>query len=368
MKVKDMKIVAALVLMLLAFLSAEVALSSATVTSKVATSSQKNCAPLPPPVGKEVRVGTVTQLYQSLKDALPSTTITLSDGIYLLDGRSLVINVPGLVIRSSSGNRDGVIIDGGYKANELIQIYASNVTVADMTIKRAYNHPIHIMPTKNSSTLNTLIYNVHIVDPGEQAIKINPINSGFYTDNGVIACSHIELTDEGRSKVRNNCYTGGIDAHRSAGWVVRDNLIEGFWCQKGISEHAVHYWKGSSDTIVERNNLINNARGGGFGMITNGTSRIPENNECKDTTEYVDHFGGIIRNNFIFANSKALFSSEVGFDTGISLWQACKPKAIHNTVYSTDPARSFSSIEWRFPLTSAEITHNLVNVLMQKRN
>lgn len=256
-----MRTVATLVLLLMMFLSAEVPYSADTEISKVATSSQKRCAPLPPPVGREVRVSTVTQLQRALKDARPNTTITLSDGIYLLDGRSLVLNIPGLVLRSGSGNRDTVVIDGEYKTNELIQIYASNVIVADITIKRAYHHPIHIMPTKTSSTLNTLIYNVHIVDPGEQAININPISSGYYTDSGVIACSHIELTDKGRSKIRDNCYTGGIDAHRSAGWVVLDNLIEGFWCQKGISEHAVHFWGSSSDTIVERNNLINNARG-----------------------------------------------------------------------------------------------------------
>lgn len=363
-----LKYVAIFTLVLLPLYSAEDAYSSEKLIPYFVQTTQKNCSPLPPPTGKVVKVDNVSQLQQALKKVSPNTTITLSDGTYKLDGLCLIMNVPGTVLRSISGNRDAVIIDGEYKTNELIQITASNITVADVTLRRAYHHPIHIMPTKNSNTLNTLIYNVHIVDPGEQAIKINPISSGYYTDSGVIACSHIELTNEGRSKIRDNCYTGGIDAHRSAGWVVRDNLIEGFWCQKGISEHAVHFWGSSSDTIVERNVLVNNARGVGFGMATTGTSRVPPNNGCPETTDYIDHFGGIIKNNFIYANSKALFNSKSGFDTGISIWQACRPRVFRNIVYSANPLRSFSSIEWRYPLTNAEIADNMVNTKMLERD
>ncbi|MCD6400417.1 MAG: hypothetical protein J7L73_00680, partial [Anaerolineales bacterium] len=116
-------------------------------------------------------------------------------------------------------------------------------------------------------------YNVHIIDPGEQAIKINPVDNEHFPDYGTVACSHIELTDSGRTHIRNNCYTGGIDAHRARGWVVRDNLIEGFWCASGLSEHAVHFWKGSRGTLVERNDLDNNARGIGFGLIESGEGR-----------------------------------------------------------------------------------------------
>ena len=49
------------------------------------------------------------------------------------------------------------------------------------------------------------------------------------------------LTDAGRAQVQ-DCYTGGIDAHSAWGWVVRDNVFEGFWCDQGLSEHAVHFW------------------------------------------------------------------------------------------------------------------------------
>jgi hypothetical protein len=242
------------------------------------------------------------------------------------------------------------------------------VTVADLTLREAYYHPIHVSTNGAAHTLNTLIYNVHIIDPGEQAIKINPATAGYYTDNGTIACSHIELTDAGRPYIRNNCYTGGIDAHQSRNWIIRDNLIEGFWCSSGLSEHGIHLWRGCRDTTVERNILRNNARGIGFGLVTSGSGRTYPDDPCPAASGYVDDFGGVIRNNFVYANNTSLFNSEFGFDCGICAWNSCNARILHNTVYSTDTDNTFSSIEWRFPNTTATLTNNLVNDTLRERN
>ena len=242
---------------------------------------------------------------------------------------------------------------------------ASNVTIADITLREAYYHPIHVMTTAAGDTLNTTIYNVHIIDPGEQAIKINPAAAGTYPDDGLIACSHIELTDAGRPHIR-NCYTGGVDAHQAEGWVIRDNLIEGFWCDNGLSEHGIHLWRGSRDTLVERNVLNNNARGVGFGLAESGDGRTYLDNPCPSAGGgYVDHYGGIIRNNFVFANDAGLFASAYGFDCGICLWQACGGQAFNNTVVSTQTP--FSSIEWRFENTDVEVMNNLVSHNLRDR-
>jgi hypothetical protein len=257
-------------------------------------------------------------------------------------------------------------LDGGYAATELIQIVSSNVTVADLTLRKAYDHPIHVM-TDGDDTLNTLIYDLHIVDPGQQAIKINPGTSGGYPDDGTIACSHIELGDDGRSHVRDECYTGGVDAHQARGWAIRDNLIEGFWCDSGLSEHGIHLWRGSRDTVVERNELRNNARGIGLGLATSGDGRTYADDPCPDAGgAYVDHYDGIVRNNFVFANSGPLFASEYGFDCGICLASACGGRVVHNTVAST--AAPFSSIEWRFATTSAQIANNLATHNLMERD
>ena len=192
-----------------------------------------SAVPLPAPSGNLVNVSTVNQLRNAVNSANPGDTILVADGTYNLDGVYLRIDVPNVTVRSQSGNREAVILDGNYITTEIFQIVASNVTIADLTLREAYDHPIHVSTGDDNHTLNTLIYNVHIIDPGQQAIKINPSSSGYYTDDGTIACSHIELTDAGRPHIRDNCYTGGIDAHQSRGWVIRDNQIEGFWCDSG---------------------------------------------------------------------------------------------------------------------------------------
>jgi hypothetical protein len=253
------------------------------------------CPPLPPPGGAVVTVSTVAGLESAVNNAAPDTTILVADGYYPLDGVYLRFDTPGVTLRSASGNRQAVVLDGDCLTAEIMQIAASDVTIADLTLREAYDHPIHVMSTESSHTLNTLIYNVHIIDPGQQAIKINPVPGGYYTDDGVIACSHIELTDAGRPYVYDNCYTGGVDAHQARGWTVRDNRIDGFWCETGLSEHAVHLWRGCRDTIIERNILLDNARGVGLGLVTSGEGRTYPDDPCPSASGYVDDFGGTIR-------------------------------------------------------------------------
>lgn len=327
---------------------------------------ERQCQPLAPAAGQTVSVDTVAELENAVNTAVSGDTILIADGVYNLNGVYLRIDVPNVTLRSASGNREAVVLDGNYITTEIIQIVASDVTIADLTVREAYYHPIHVMTSEAGDTVNTRIYNVHVIDPGEQAIKINPAANDTYPDNGLIACSHIELTDAGRPHIRNNCYTGGIDAHQAEGWVIRDNVIEGFWCNNGLSEHGIHLWRGCRDTLVERNVLTNNARGIGFGLATSGDARTYPDNPCPGAGGgYVGHYGGIIRNNFVFAAQVGLFSSEYGFDCGICLWQACGAQALNNTVVSTQAP--FSSIEWRFDNTDVAIKNNLVSHTLRDR-
>jgi hypothetical protein len=321
------------------------------------------CPPLAIPTGRVVSVSSVAGLESAVNNALAGDTISIADGVYNLDGVYLLIDTPNVTLRSASGNREAVVLDGNYVTTEIIQIVASNVTIADLTLREAYDHPIHVMSSSTADTVGTLIYNVHVVDPGEQAIKINPHtmdNALYFPDDGEIACSHIELTDAGRPRIRNNCYTGGIDGHQARDWVIRDNVIEGFWCPTGLSEHGVHMWVSCRDTRVERNVFRDNARGIGFGK------RVYSDDPCPSAGGgYVDHYGGIIRNNFVFAGDGALFSSQDGFDCGICLWQACGARVLHNTVASTQ--LPFSSIEWRFDHTDVDLVNNLVSHNLRDR-
>ena len=326
------------------------------------------CPPLPPPTGDTVTVDTVESLQSAVNGAVPGQTILVADGIYDLDGAYLRFDVPGVTLRSVSGDRRAVVLDGNYATTEIVQIVASEVTIADITLREAYYHPIHVTSTAGADTIGTRIYNVHIVDPGQQAIKINPYTgegADAFPDRGLIACSHVELTDAGRSHIRDSCYTGGIDAHQARGWTIRDNLIEGFWCNSGLSEHAIHLWRACRDPLIERNVLRNNARGIGLGLATSGPARTYADDPCPSAVGYVDHYGGIVRNNVVFANDAVLLDSSFGFDCGICLWNACGAQVLHNTVASTEAP--FSSIEWRFDNTAVTLVNNLVTHTLMDR-
>ncbi len=217
------------------------------------------CEPLlpPPAATRELQPG--EDLQQAIDDASPGDTLLLGDGTWSLPG-GVWIRTPGLTIRSSSGVRGAVVLDG-QRSGSVVNIYASDVTIASLTTANAQWHGVHVVGGDKADTTGTLLYDLHVLDPGQQGIKINQ-NAGYTTfpDDGEIACSLIELTDVGRPYV-SGCYTGGIDAHAARGWVVRDNEITGFWCDSGLSEHGVHFWRSSRDTVVERNRIWDNAAG-----------------------------------------------------------------------------------------------------------
>ncbi|MCB9570055.1 MAG: right-handed parallel beta-helix repeat-containing protein [Myxococcales bacterium] len=318
------------------------------------------CPPLPAADGPTIEVSPdqAGELPGIVQDAAPGTTILFADGTYDL-GTVLHVTKPGLSLRSASGDRDAVILDGGYNTGEVVLVQADDVTIADMTLQRAIWHPIHVTGADDHTIEGTLIYNVAVIDPGQQGIKINASADLYFADHGTIACSQIELRDSGRPHVE-NCYTGGIDAHSALGWVIRDNHIEGFWCAQGLSEHAVHFWVTGRDTLVERNRIVDCARGVGFGLGAsgNGKSRDYGDDPCPGA-DYLGHIDGVIRNNMIFAGRPELFASQSGFDSGVALEQACGAVVRHNTVVSVE--QPFVSMEYRWPNTSATIENNLVS-------
>lgn len=322
-----------------------------------------------------VDVTDVTSLLAAVNNAAPNDTIRLADGTYALNGSYVYITKPGVTLRSKSGNREAVIIDGNYHMDPggqgigqiLVTIAANDVTVADLTVSRAYDHPIHVDASGGDVT-GAKIYNVHVIDPGQQGIKVNGDEPSFthFADNGTIACSRIELTDTGRPSIRDNCYTGGIDVHAARGWTVRDNEVEGFWCTTGLSEHGIHFWKGVRDVVVERNRVKDCARGIGFGLGNGTPGRAYSDNPCSGL-QNAGAYDGVIRNNFVSASSAGLFSSPDGFDSGVGLELACGTTVAHNSVASTMTPGS-SAIEWRWTGGDITLTNNLATAQLKPRD
>lgn len=317
------------------------------------------CAALPAPSGEVVQVSPADDLEAVLEGLSPGSTAVLAAGTYSLSSSSYISLVQdGVQIRGATGQAEDVVIDGNWEAGFGLSIQASDVVVSDLTLQRFYYHPIHVTPAAGRSIEGVQIYRVRVIDGAEQAIKINTAGDGsLFADAGLVACSHLELTDAGRAQVRNNCYTGGIDAHQAQGWEVRDNHIEGFWCERGLSEHGVHFWRGGRDTWVHRNVLVNNARGIGFGLGSDDVGRRYEDAPCGG--EIAQSYGERAENNRVFADSAPLFASSSGFDAGIALESACEATVVHNTVFSNQAP--YSSIEYRWPLSSGVIANNLVS-------
>ncbi len=319
--------------------------------------AQTGCSALPAASGAVVEVTPeqVGSLQSILDRARTGDTVQLTDGIYALP-ETLVFRNSGVTLRSKSGNRQDVVLDGRYGIGDVLLLQKSDITIADLTLTRSYWHLVHVVPGGGSSS-GTTLHNLRGVDGGEQFIKVNP-DGPQYADNGIVRCSSFELTDVGRTLIRNNCYTGGIDIHQARGWQISGNTFSGFWCDRGLSEHAIHAWTGSRDTLIDRNIIVNSARGIGLGLGSSVPGRTYDDAPCGGIAD-VGHYGGVITNNFVVANDARLQASSAGFDTGIGLEQSCATAILHNTVVSTAPPRS-SSIEWRFVNTTATVANNLV--------
>jgi len=338
------------------------------VTPDTGPTPQSPCAALPPATGTTVNVtpGQASQLSSIVASAKTGTTILLADGTYVMTGtesqRRLQFKVAGVTLRSASGDRDKVTIDGEYKTLEMVVILADDVTIADLTLKRAEDHLIHVTGDGTKTIKNARLHNLKLVDSGEQFVKVNSDGNGHYADDGRLECSHLEMTAAGRPHVEpspGGCYTGGIDTHGGWGWKVRYNTFKGIHCTNGsLAEHAVHFWSASRDTLVERNIIIDCARGVGFGLVQSGATRSYPDNPYPGVG-YMGHIDGIIRNNVIHAGTAAA----AYFDTGIELDQAHGAKVYHNTVVSKP---TFSSIDYRFANTSVEIRNNLTYKITQR--
>jgi hypothetical protein len=322
------------------------------------------CTPLPKASGTTIDVdpSKAAELPAIVSGAASGTTIILAAGTYAIPA-TLQIAKDGITLRSATDKAEDVVIDGAYAVNETIAISASNVTIAHVTITRAIDHPIHVYPPgAGVDVKGTHLYGLRIIDGGEQFVKVNPIvGQPGYVDEGRIECSSFELTDVGRPNVEpccGGCYTGGIDVHAGWKWQVRNNTFRGIYCNTGLAEHAIHFWKGSRDTLVENNVIIDCGRGIGFGLGSGGGDRMYPDNPYGDPT--LAHYDGIIRNNVVYGNI-------AGFDTGIEIAEAREPRLYHNTVVKGPGASGFySGIDYRFAQTSAVIRNNLTTRITQR--
>lgn len=291
------------------------------------------CAPLPPARGPLVGLEPGDDLRAAVAAAEPGTTFVLGDTYAVRD--PIVVSAANVTIRSRSGDPSRTILDAGFEAKELIVgTVADGTTLAEITILRASSDAIKV-GTDSVPARGAALYRLELRDAGAAMVRI-----GRDSDDGLVACSRLEQTDAGRAVTANesgNCSSGGVIATANRGWKVRDNEISGLTCDSGLSLPAIGFTLGSGSTRTTNNLIVDCSRGIAYG---NG-------NDAGH-----GHDGGAILNNVVWAT--------VAVDTGISLEQAADTRVYHNTVLARPGVALFTSIDHRFPQTTADIRNNLV--------
>jgi len=289
------------------------------------------------------RVADADGLKEALGRAQQGDAILLLDGVYALEKQwAFKIRTPEIVLRSASGNRHAVIIEGngmyGDSQQHGISVGADDVTIADITIQQVSNHCIKL----ESDVKRLHVVNCVLKDAGEQILKgVKSAENAFSSIDCLVENCLFEYTQ----KVGPRFYIGGIDVHQGQNWIVKNNIFRFIRSpEKKVAEHAVHFWSGSQNTRVENNLIYNCDRGIGFGLGSSG------------------HLGGVIRNNVVIHTGIAGHN-----DVAISLESSPHTEVIGNSV--TLMGRYRKAIEYRFPkTTNVKIRGNIVNKAIAARD
>ena len=310
-------------------------------------SNVSSCESYSESIGEVINVSTVSELESAvgrINNEDGPFTILIADGTYNLNN-GFWITGSDFIIRSQSGNRDAVVLNGKGMSGGVSHIFwilGENTTIADISFGNVANHAIQIMGESARSADDITVYNVRIFDTGEQMIKGSSDGIDGAAD-GIVECSLLEYTNSFGPQ----WYIGGIDIHRGSNWIVRNNTFKNIRSPEagsGPSEHAVHFWNNSENITVESNTIINCDRGIGLGL---GDSSV---------------HGGVIRNNMIYNNGQGLND-----DVGIGLESADNILVYNNTIFFDSDYPN--AIEYRFEATTGtEIYGNLSNRAISQRN
>ena len=168
-----------------------------------------------------------------------------------------------------------------------------------MTLGSVKHHVIQIQGEHNAD--RPVLQNLRIIDASQQLMKVTGVYTRHRSDDGRVTNSILEFPD-GKAF---QSHTGGLNAHSTRSWIVRGNTFRNIRSpDASLAGHAIHFWSGAENTIVERNVIVNSDRGIGLGLGDRG------------------HEGGVIKNNFV----------HVVCDVGIGLKSSLNTYVAHNTV------------------------------------
>ena len=253
---------------------------------------------LPETGGKIIRVSNPQALIGALDAVEPGGTILLEDGHYMMPCY-VEITTDDVTVRSASGERNRVIIDGAQsKHGELIGIRdCRGVTIADLTIQNIKWNGFKINSETNVQKLtiyNCVIHNiwqrgvkgVKVPEEGREAIRPKGCRISyclFYNDRAKrFGDDPADTADN-----FNGDYIGAIDVMYAKDWVISDNVFVGIQGRTRQGRGAVFLWHDTVGCIIERNIIIDCDAG-----VCLGNAHRPEDILIHCT-------GCVVRNNFI---------------------------------------------------------------------
>jgi hypothetical protein len=256
---------------------------------------------------------------KALDEAEPGQTVLVADGHYFVP-RYMEIRADQVTLRSASGQREGVILDGARSRHgELVGLRAcSGVTIADLTIQNVRWNGIKINSETNVQQVtiyNCILHNIW--QRGVKGVKVPPENREtirpkqcrieyclFYNDRPK------QLSDDPADIAQGN-YIAGIDVMYAKDWIIRDNVFVGIQGRTYEGRGAIFLWFDAQGCTVERNIIIDCDVGLQFG-----------NPHRADGVQY-HCVGCVARNNFITRAPQA----------GIVTVYTKDCRLLHNTIH-----------------------------------
>lgn len=280
--------------------------------------------PLPPPDGEVIRVSDVAGLRAAAERVQPGGTIVLEDGYYPID-RTVVIATDGVTLRSESGQRDQVVLDGGGTLGELLTLRAcAGATVADLTVQNVRWNGIKLDTDRNLQQVtirNCVLHNIWqraikgVMVPEADREATRP--RGFVIEYCLFVNDRPKQFEDDPADTAENFdgnYIGGIDAMFATGWTIRDNVFMGIKGRTGSARGAVFLWHDTRDCLVERNVIVDCDSG-----ICLGNSHKPADVPIHCTEV-------VVRNNFVCRTPENGILADYTRDCSI----------LHNTVHDPE--------------------------------
>ena len=237
---------------------------------------------------------TVEELFRAADSAPAGASILVADGQYAMP-RYLELRTEGLTLRSESGDRGKVVLDGASSRHgEILGVAeCAGVTVADLTIQNARTNAFKINSDRRATRVT--LRNCVVRNAWQRAVKGPAAGEAprpsdcrieyclFYNDRP----KRFEDDPTDTAATYGGNYVGGIDAMDARRWVIRDNVFVGIHGRTGEGRGAVFLWVESQDCVVERNVIIDCDAG-----ICLGNSYKPDTVEAHAR-------GCVVRNNFV---------------------------------------------------------------------